>query len=74
MNKFDLFDLVNIQNNQPYLKSSSILETIMYTLFDTPINNDILKKNTNESNKKKTVQLINYSAKNYTDIKHGSTK
>ena len=72
--KFDLFNLVYIQNNQQYLEASSIHQTIMYTLFQTPINDSILKKNQHNSNKNRTVQLLNYSAKNYTNIKHGSTK
>ena len=74
MDEFDLFDLVYMQENQSFLKSSIIHETTMYTLYGTPINNGILQKNTNDSNKKRTVQLINYSAKKYTDIKHGLIK
>ena len=46
----------------------------MYTLFQTPINDNIIKKNQHNSNKNRKVKLLNDSAKNYTDIKHGSTK
>ena len=46
----------------------------MYTLFQSPINDNILQKNQHDLNKNRTVQLLNYTAKNYTDIKHGSTK
>ena len=53
MNKFDLFDLMYMQEKQAYLKLSSIHETTMYTLYNTPINNDILKKDQHESNKKR---------------------
>ena len=44
MDEFDLFDLMYMQEKQAYLKSSTIHETTMYTLYNTPINNDILKK------------------------------
>ena len=44
----------------------------MYTLCTSPINDSMLKKNQHESNESRTVQLRNYSTKNYTDIKHGS--
>ena len=74
MDKFNLFNLVQMQNNQQYLEASSIHETTMYTLYNSPINNNIIKKNHHDSNKNRTVKLINYSAKNYTDIKHGLTK
>ena len=74
MEEFDLFDLVYIQNNQQYLQASSIHQTTMYKLFQSPINNNILKKNQHDLNKNRAVKLLNYSAKNYTDIKHGSTK
>ena len=43
MDEFDLFNLVHKRNNQQYLKSSSIHETTMYTLFRLPINKDIIK-------------------------------
>ena len=71
--EFDLFNLVYIQNNQQYLEASSTHQTIMYTLFQTPINYNILKKNQHNSNNNKTVKLLNYSAKNYIYIKYGST-
>ena len=74
MDKFDSFNLVFIQNTQQFLKLSSINETTMYTLHNSPINNNKLKKNQHELNKNRTVQSINYSAKNYTDIKNRSTK
>ena len=71
--EFDLFNLVYIQNDQQYLQASSLHETIMYTLFQTSINDNILNKNQHNSNKNRTVKLLNYSAKNYIDIKYGST-
>ena len=74
MDEFYLFKLVHIQNDQQYLESSSIHETTMYTLFQTPINNNVMRKNEHNSNKNRTVQLLNYSTINYTDIKHGSIK
>ena len=49
--EFDLFNLVYIQNDQQYLQASSIHQTIMYTLFQTPINDNILKKNQHDLKK-----------------------
>ena len=72
MDEFDLFNLVYIQNDKQYLQAYSIHQTTMHTLFQSPINDNILKKN--DSNKNRTMKLLNYTAKNYTDMKHGSTK
>ena len=45
MDKFDLFDLLHMEDNQQYVKASSIHGTIMYTLYNSPVNNNIFKKN-----------------------------
>ena len=74
MNEFDLFHLVHIQNDQQYIQTSSIHQTTMHTLFRSLTNNIIMKKNQHNSNKNRIVKLLNYSAKSYTDIKHGLTK
>ena len=46
----------------------------MYPSSWSPINKNITKKDQHNSNKNRTVQLLNYSAKNISDIKHGLTK
>ena len=52
MDKFDLFNLVRIKNNHQYLKSYSIQETTMYTLYDSLINDNIsiIQTKTGQSN------------------------
>ena len=72
MDEFDLFKLVLMPDNQQHLKAISIHVTAMYTLYNSQINDNILKKNHHDLIKKRTAKLINYSAKYNMDIKHGS--
>ena len=68
MDDFDLM-LVHMQKHQLYFKIILIHSRSMYTWCNSPIHDNMLKKNQYDSIKKRTVKLLNYSAKNHTDIK-----
>ena len=60
----DLFDLVHMLDNQQFLWERLLYQTTMYTLFASPVNNNIISKNQQNTTKTKTIKLLSNSAKN----------
>ena len=58
MDKFDLFDLVYMQDNQQFLN-----EYLLCTLIASPVNNNKMIKNQQNTIITKTIKLLNHSAK-----------
>ena len=64
MDEFVLFDLVHMEDNQQFLKEHLLHQTTMYTLFASPVNNNIIIKNRQNTINSKTIKSLIDSAKN----------
>ena len=68
MDKFDLFDLVRMQDNQQFLTEHLLYQATLYTLFASPVNNIIITNNQQSTINIKTIKLLNNSTKNILTI------
>ena len=64
MDKFDLFDLVHMQDIQKFLKEYFLYQATLYTLFASSVNNIITNKNQQSIINTKTIKLLKDSVKN----------
>ena len=74
MDEFDWFDFVHMEENKQFLKEHLLHETIFTISLNFLIDNNIIIKNQQNTINNKTIKLLNHSAKNQFDIKHGSNK